>query len=65
MDWNFMADSQLWSHRLSGFDFYGFYYKFSIIITPPEAEWIVITFTIDFELLSPCLKRVGFLWLLF
>ncbi len=45
-----------------GVDFYGFHCKFSTTVTPPEARWIFMSFTADSQLLSPRLRRVGFLW---
>ena len=44
-------------------NFYGFYYKFSIIIIPPEVDRIFMTFIIDSQLLSSWLRQVAFLWL--
>ncbi len=35
-----------------GLDFYGFHCRFSLIVTPPEAGWIFMAFTWDFQLLS-------------
>ncbi len=46
-----------------GVDFYGFHYRVSTIVTPPEVGWIFMGFIADSHLLSPHLRRGGFLWL--
>ena len=44
-------------------DFYSFHCRFSIIVILPEVRQSFMGFTVDFQLLSPRLKRVRFLWL--
>ena len=45
-----------------GLDFYGIHSRFSIVVTPPQAEWIFIAFTAELQLFSTRLKQDKNIW---